>query len=307
MHNIIGIKLYKDPENLNRFLEDLKELNINSVFLGDAALNNPQLFNILNNKGFSTYYIHQTFYNPEYLKSHPTSYALTQTGEIAKDEWVEFICPTDRDYLNFLKSRLNHIVTEYNPTGISLDFIRQFIFWEKIFDSNSPRLVKSCCCPRCVTDGRNIEEIITDVVKELSSYIRTLREGIQVDLHSVPWMENEYTVDGLSLSGQNLGRIGNYVDFITPMCYSHMLMKSPTWINELVKNQHSSSGVPVIPAIQAKECYIDDPLTPKALEEILQEALKEPSKGVIVWSWDNITTGLKRHIFKRVVADYIGY
>lgn len=302
---MIGIKLYSIPEDVNGFLSNIKELNIDSLFLGEDALKSPDFFKLLKCNGLSCYYIFQTFYNPDYLKKNPDSYAITSSGEIARDEWVEFVCPTDRNYIDFIKDQLTTVIKKYNPTGISLDFIRQFIFWEKVIDSKSHRLVKSCCCSRCTQDSRSSEEIITDVVKELSNHIRSIKDGIIVDLHAVPWKLNEYDIDGYSICGQNLKEIGRFVDFITPMCYSHMLKKDPEWIKDIVVNHTNSSQVPIIPAIQAKECYLKEALTPEIFEDVLNNSLKEPSKGVIIWSWDDIKSDRKRETFRKIVTNYI--
>lgn len=299
---MIGIKIYEVPKNLESFFYKIKQLHVDSVFLGDAALESSDFMHLLNKKGIKTYFVFRTFYNPEYLKEHPESYALVEDGSIAIDEWVEFVCPTDPDYINYLLKRVEEVIIEYNPYGVSLDFIRQFIFWEKVLDKSSSRIKKACCCPRCSKDSRNSEEIITDIVRLLSEKAREIKPDIIVDLHAVPWKQNEYKINDLSLSGQNLKDISKYVNFITPMCYSHMLNKRSSWINELVKDQFEQAKIPVIPAIQAQKCYINDEITPENYKLILKAAIKAPSSGVIIWSWNNIRSGIKYDITKEILS-----
>lgn len=300
---MFAIKIYEVPSDLESFFNKIRQLKVDSVFLGDSAIKTKDFMQELNKRSIKTYFVFRTFYNPEYLKEHPDSYALVEDGTIAKDEWVEFVCPTNPDYINYLLNRIEQVINEYNPYGISLDFIRQFIFWEKVLDKNSFRIKKACCCSRCINDSRNNEEVITDIVKLLSEKARKVNPDIVVDLHAVPWKSDEYRVDGMSLAGQNLRDISKYVNFITPMCYSHMLNKSSSWINNLVRDQYNQAGIPIIPAIQAKECYFKEELTPEKYQSILEAAVKQPSSGVIIWSWDNISSGKKFDITKEVLSN----
>lgn len=297
---MLGIKIYEVPDDLNLFIEKIRDLHINSIFLGDSAIKDTRLINLLNSNGIDTYFVFQTFYNPDYLKEHPEAYAITENNNRAIDEWVEFVCPTNPQYIDFLIKRVESVINDYNPTGLSLDFIRQFIFWEKVYNSSSSRLVKSCCCSRCQNDNRDSEEVITDIVKLLSNKARQIKPDIIVDLHAVPWKKDEYNVGALSISGQNLSNIAKYVDFITPMCYTQMLKKEPEWINDLVIDQYNQTKLPVIPAIQASECYIDRKISNDEYKDILLNALKEPSAGIIIWKWDDIKSGEKYSITKKL-------
>lgn len=298
---MIGLKIYKSPSDYNEFINRINILKVDSVFVGDSAASDLSFQSFLKMQGKKIYYIFQTFYNPEYLKNHKESYAVTKNGNIAKDEWVEFVCPTDPLYQSELLTRLENIINKYDPDAISLDFIRQFVFWEKVYGEKSERLIESCNCKRCKSDPRSKYKIITDVVKKLSVKSRELKSDIIVDLHAVPWMKDEYNNAGLKIAGQDLKAISEYVDFITPMCYSHMLKKSPTWINEVVKDHNAQSGIDVIPAIQSRECYLSNPIRQDEYKEILLEALKSPSKGLIIWSWETISDNERFNITKDIL------
>jgi len=104
----------------------------------------------------------------------------------------------------------------------------------------------------------------------------------------VPWKEGEFNNSLLEIAGQDLNKLGSYVDFISPMCYSHMLKKEPNWINQVVKDHKKQSQISVIPAVQVKECYLTDKLTKNNLKKIIKESIKKPSGGIILWSWDYI-------------------
>ncbi len=299
---MLAIKLYNIPEDLLDFISKLKILNIDSVFLGDEASRSIELHKILLDHKIKRYFVFQTFYNPKYLNDHPESYSITSNGKQAIDEWVEFVCPTDREYQVELLSRLKSVIDIYDPDGISLDFIRQFIFWEKTYTESDKRVLSSCNCINCQQDPRNREEVITDVVKALSKRAREIKPNIIVDLHSVPWKKHEFRDGSISLSGQNLREISSFVDFITPMCYSHMLKKSNNWIHEVVQDHSEQGMLPIIPAIQAKECYLKEYISDDQYREILLSALTPPSAGVIIWSWDSISEGEKFNITKEIFS-----
>lgn len=301
---MIGLKIYNSPKDHNLFFEKIKQLGVDSIFVGDHAAADGIFQQKMKDYGIKIYYIFQTFYNPEYLKAHPDSYAITENGNIAKDEWVEFVCPTDPDYQKELIKRLESIINTYNPDAISLDFIRQFVFWEKVYNGESDKLVNSCKCSRCKNDIRSQSDIITDVVKKLSKKSRELKKNIIVDLHAVPWMQNEYNNAGINIAGQDLNAISEYVDFITPMCYSHMLKKSPSWINDVVKDHTFQSGIDIIPAIQSHECYLPNPVTEEEYKSILVNALKKPSKGIIIWSWETICENNRFNLTKEILSKF---
>lgn len=298
-----GLKIYRVPDDFESFIIKIKKLNIDSLFVGDDAAADLEFINKLKSTNIKVYFVFQSFYNPKYLEMNLSSYAITENGNRAEDEWVKFVCPTDPLYHIELKKRLKTTIELYEPDGISLDFIRQFVFWEKVLNGDSPRLVKSCSCPRCVSDKRESYEIITDIVKMLSNYSRELKKDIIVDLHAVPWLREEYNSAGINIAGQDLKSISKYVDFITPMCYSFMLKKDPMWINGVVKDHKKQSGTTVIPAIQAKECYLNDVLSDNEFERILNSALLEPSEGVIIWNWESIENSSKYDIALNVLGN----
>ncbi len=285
---MIGIKLYNVPNDMEYFIVSLKKLNIDTLFISSNVASDLDFIFTLKQMDYSIFYIFQTFYNPDYLLKHPEAYALTERGDRAIDEWVEFVCPNSDEYIDYLVDRLEDIIRSVNPTGISLDFIRQFIFWEKVHGEDSIRLVSSCRCKKCRADKRTVSEVITDVVKNLTNIGRKQNPDIIFSLHSVPWLRSEYNNGLVRLAGQDLNNLSDYVDFISPMCYSHMLKKDPNWISSVVTDHYNISGLKVIPAVQVKECYLTNKLDQTELSQIVKYSLQKPSSGVIFWSWEYI-------------------
>ncbi|MFX0124308.1 MAG: hypothetical protein ACFFAE_11770 [Candidatus Hodarchaeota archaeon] len=81
----------------------------------------------------TVFIIFPVFYDPEALERNPELYSITNKGEKAVDEWVKFVCPTRDDYRKSKVEKMKKIVTELDPDGLSLDFNRYFVFWEKIY------------------------------------------------------------------------------------------------------------------------------------------------------------------------------
>jgi hypothetical protein len=70
------------------------------------------------------------------------------------------------------------------------------------------------------------------------------------------------------------------------MTYAHMVKRSPSWVNSVVKDMDKVAGCRILPSIQVKEAYLSDILSVSEFRETLKEALKPPSSGVIFWSWE---------------------
>ena len=130
---IIGVKIYEYEGKLENLFEEWRFLGINTVFVSESLLSNQKFRDLAKKHSITTFVILPIFYNPEALKRTPDLYAITDKGEIAKDEWVEFVCPTREKFKEQRIADIKQIVQEFNPDGISIDFIRHFVFWEKVY------------------------------------------------------------------------------------------------------------------------------------------------------------------------------
>ena len=78
-----------------------------------------------------------TFYDSEFLAEHPDYFAIQKNGKQAKEEWVEFVCPSRSDFRKMKINQLKELVLHCQPDGVSIDFIRHFVYWEKIYQNFS--------------------------------------------------------------------------------------------------------------------------------------------------------------------------
>ena len=126
---IIGTKIYDPIDNLARLFRELKSARINTLVSSQKLNANPAFRLLAEKYAMKRFLIFPVFYAPEYLSEHPEHYAILQTGEIAKDEWVEFVCPAREEFRQLRIKQLKKRIHETNPDGISIDFIRHFAFY----------------------------------------------------------------------------------------------------------------------------------------------------------------------------------
>ncbi len=130
---IIGVKIYEYKGDFNLLFNKWKELGINTVFAGTELLSDSEFISLAKKNNIDTYVILPIFFSPEDLAKDSSLYAITRFGKIANQEWVKFVCPSDGKYRAGKIKFISDFVSKYHPTGISLDFIRHFVYWEKVY------------------------------------------------------------------------------------------------------------------------------------------------------------------------------
>lgn len=316
---IIGVKIYDHDGSLSELFKMWDELGINLVLASPTLAAKEDFMLQARDHGIRIFLIIPTFYNTEALDRDPNLYAITSEGQPAAEEWVRFICPNRMDYCRTHLDYLRKITRDLQPDGISLDFIRYFVYWEMVFpDQVYEDLPQTCFDEVCVnkferltgiqvpdscqnvTDragyvlSRHLDEwtnfkclTISDFVGEMVRAIRDVKPGIQINFHAVPWKSHDYQGAVRSIAGQDLAMIAPHVDYISPMCYAHMVKQPPEWVNEVVLDMaERGSPATMLPSIQVERAYLDTPLEPEAFRSSLIEALRPPSAGVILWSWE---------------------
>lgn len=190
------------------------------------------------------------FYNPEVLHKTPDLYAITATGEKAVEEWVEFVCPTREDYRKQRIALIKDIIREFDPDGISIDFIRYFVFWEKIYPERTlDSMVNTCFDSYCldkfqketgiripqrlasvpeksewILQNHRLEwtawkcEVIASMVREIAQEERKIKPEVLINIHAVPWRDRDFGGAIKIVAGQDLAAISEHTDFISPMC-----------------------------------------------------------------------------------------
>jgi uncharacterized lipoprotein YddW (UPF0748 family) len=315
---MIGVKIYAHEGSLSELFAEWGALGINTVFVSPALASKEPFMELARKQGISVFLILPIFYNPEELEKDSGLYAITDRGEKAKDDWVEFICPTRRDYLERRITDIKKLIRDLDPDGISLDFIRYFVFWEMVYPERTLDSIVDTCFDRSCLDrfqretGVKLPEglpkvadqarwiisehrrewtdwkcgVIDGVVGKIAEAAKAAKPEIVINIHTVPWRQKDFGGAIRIIAGQDLAALAGRTDMISPMCYWHMLKRNPPWIHEVVEDVYSQSKGRVIPSIQVGNAYLSETLSVKEFGEALKEALKPPSEGVVFWNWD---------------------
>ncbi len=317
---LIGVKIYDYNGNLPELFEEWKNLGINTVFTSASLDSNPEFRQLARQHKIATFIILPIFFNPGALHSNPDLYALTNQGKPAIEEWVEFVCPSREAYR---KGRIEYIINllrDLNPDGLSLDFIRHFVFWEKVYPDRKPGDIPNTCfddhCLQKFQNDRDIQipdtlknvqkiaewiknnclaewtewkcELITSMIRDIAAEARKIKPEIIINVHAVPWRQTDFDNSIKTVVGQDFSKIGAIVDIISPMTYAHMVQQKPEWVSSVTIDIARQVKCNVVPSIQVNKAYLDESLDLEEFEESLIEALKQPSAGVIFWSWDQL-------------------
>jgi len=318
---IIGVKIYEKQKNYEQLFREWSDMRINAAFISVALAYDEAFRKLALENDVKIFIILPIFFNSDALQEHPEWYAITQHGDPAKEEWVEFISPSNEVYRAQRIEFIQKVVQDTKPNGISLDFIRYFAYWEKIHDGRSLASIPNTSFDSAslaafqidnkieipeefqTTDARSTWILanhqkswtqwkcrqIFSMVKDIVRTAKAIQPELLINLHAVPWRENDFGGAIKKIAGQDFKQLAPMIDYISPMCYSHMLKRDAKWVSSVVNDIHGQVGdLPLLPSIQVKEAYLDEVLSLKEFEENLKAALHAPSKGVIFWSWAHL-------------------
>lgn len=333
---MVGVKIYERPPDLGALFSEWKSLGIGIAFASEALAGDAEFRKRAADQGVDVFVIAPVFHNPAALDRDPALAALTSTGAPARDDWVRFVCPSHAGYRAQRVREIADVVRRVRPRGVSLDFIRHFVFWEKVAPATRHGDIPNACfCPRCVSAfasraGIRIPESVTgtagtatwilahheaawtdwkvglvnSMAEEVVSAVRAVDPRIRVSIHAVPWRRTDFGGAILRSAGQDFPSLSRFADFLSPMCYAHMLERDPDWIHSVVVRLHDDSAAPILPSIQVGEAYRPGvPLTASEFEHQLREALRAPSRGVVLWNWESLAKEPeKRRVLREVLS-----
>lgn len=316
---IVGVKMYELPADLDRLFAQWRDLGVTAAFVSQAAAENERFRSIAKTSGIDVFVIVPVFYDPVALERDPSLVAITSTGREAREDWVEFVCPSRESYRSQRIEEVREMVARLRPDGLSLDFIRHFVFWEKVHPATlHSDIPNACFCSHCIeafSEETGIEipgtlnataeiadwilehnagpwtdwkiGLINSMAWDLARVAREKRPSIEINIHAVPWRRTDFGGAILRSAGQDFATLANYADYLSPMTYAHIVERPPDWIHSVVVRLDEESGAPILPSIQVKEAYRPGvEFTDAEFEQHLREALKVPSRGVIFWSWE---------------------
>ena len=331
---IYGVKIYEKTDSVEKLFQEWNEIGINTVFASEDFMSSPDFQKHRKKSSIQFFLISPVFYHPQHLKEHPEDYSIDQNGNKAIDDWVHFVCPSREDYL---KKRCEEIQTNMKkmlPDGVSIDFIRHFVFWEMVSPEKTIDSLPNCCfCENCLlkfqekysisipdslkTTSKKSQwilknhyqewekwktELIIQAAKTVIDSVHSVNPSCFTDLHIVPWRKSDYSGGLTAIAGQDIKKLSELADFLSPMCYTHMLKRSGIWVNQLISDHDSLSKIPIIPSIQAEKSYLNENFTLEEFQSALENALIPPSQGIIIWSWPALKSNPEKYnLFKNKI------
>jgi hypothetical protein len=330
---IFGAKIYEHEGDPEQLFAEWKKLGLNTAFVGRGLASQQEIRDAAASNSLELFVIFPVFFAPDELHSDPALYSVTADGQPAVDDWVEFACPTNPEFRRQRVREAVDTVTELQPDGLSIDFIRHFVFWEMVKPETDPKAMPDTCfCPRCLESfarktgfsapsedpveaavwirenadhewTRFKTDTITSMADEIITAVHMAQPGIKTNLHIVPWREHDFEYASERIAGQDHSRLGELADYLSPMCYSFMQYRETGWVSSVVADIDRRAGCPVLPSIQVASAYrTGEQLSLDEFESCLLEALKAPSAGVVFWSWDHIAADpAKAEVIQKVL------
>lgn len=333
---LFGIKVYDRCEDIQSSFRQWKEMGIDTIFPYPEHDQNVELVKYAAEYGIKLFLTIPVFHNPEQLKKKPSLYAVQANGEKAKYDWLEFVCPSKQAYTTRRIAYIHEIIDRLNPDGISLDFIRFFVFWEMVYPESDPDTIPQACFDEdCILEFEHYSKVelpeniktaqersawvlsnhpkewtewkchvIAETMRQISKSVKERKPDIGINVHTVPWRSDDFNGALERVAGQDLEKMSVHTDFISPMCYSHMLKREPVWIHSVVQDISRKAEKKIIPCIQVGNMYLSDELTPDHFEQSLFQAAKKPSHGIVMWSWKALDkSSVKKEIVRKFVRN----
>ena len=329
---IVAAKLFNklDADALQEKVEIAQRLGVvNQFLIFPEQVHRDGAAEVLNNSGIDLWLIAPIFYNDENAYSSANelkltsgrspNWAICDDGKVAHDEdWLTMVCPNDFEYLEHRIEYIKAAMRKCHFTGVSLDFMRHFVYWEETRPHTDPKTLRNACfCDVCIDDfaakesisitGNNTVEKanfikdryfkqwtaykcakIHETVEYILAELRVEFPDLKSNIHAVPWSNEDYDGAIRSIAGQDFSLLSKRLDQISIMTYNRMLERPAQWINNITYDVVSvvNSRVPVVPTIEgATSANVTD----SDFKDALINAVKPPSAGVVIWQFERLT------------------
>ncbi len=309
-----GIYLYNPNVEIDTFFTNCKKIGVNCVSSSDFFYNNKEFVGKAKQYGMNLVLNFPVFFDQKYLEKNPEYYCIDSEGKKAINGWLHFACPSQPDYFEHQKNKLKNWLEFVNPQMVTFDFLRFFVFWEKVYpDALYKDIVDGCYCDKCINDfqeSTNLKvkiksaewiknnllqewadwkcNVIERRLSELVTIVKQYDENILIGLKILPWSENDFNGAIRSIAGQNAEKLSKYVDVFIPMTYSHMLKREPGWINDITSEIHDRTGKQVLASIQIENLYLEERISVNEFMDMMKFGTMAPSSGVFLFHYDSI-------------------
>jgi hypothetical protein len=317
-----GIYLFNSNVEIDTFFRNCKKIGVNCISTNDFFYKNKQFVEKAKQNGINVILNFPVYFDQEYLEKNPEYYCIDSEGKKAMRGWLHFACPSQSDFFEYQKNKLKDWLEFVNPQMVSFDFLRFFVFWEKVYPHAKHKdIVDGCYCDKCISDFQkytnlNVEiksaewikdnflqewadwkcNVIEQRLSELVTIVKQHDENILIGLKILPWSENDFNGAIRSIAGQDAEMLSKYVDVFIPMTYSHMLKRKPSWINDITSEIHDRTGKQVIASIQIKKTYLEEKISDTEFIDMIKFGKMPPVSGTILFHYDYILNVDKKNL-----------
>ena len=310
-----GLFAFDPSVDADVFARACHEWGVDTAILHPGFFQDGRMSAALARAGIALWLNVPVFFDQAYLEAHPDCYAITSRGRKATESWLHFACPSREDLIERRVRELGDCLSKLEPAIVSLDFIRHFVFWEKVDLLGPPAAIEDgCYCELCLSSfgrfcGEAVESrtaaarvrselkgpwsewkcrTITAVAERLFAEARRLRPEARLAIKTVPWREQDLDGAIRSCAGQDVAALGRQVDMVAPMAFTHALRQTPEWKRALLAHVKAVGGKPVISYVQTEKLYRDEAITPEQFEAELAEALDESWAGTALFEYQQL-------------------
>ncbi len=310
------------------FARDCVDWGIDTPILSPALLADGAMAGALAARGLDVWLNLPVFHDPGYLEQHPDRYTITSRGRRAVEDWLHFACPSREETVEHVAATARRLLYRLQPTVVSLDFIRHFVFWERVdLDGPADAIEDGCYCAACLTAFRAfsgervgddpVAELrgplrkpwadwkcrrIAEVAERLFAEVRAACPGARLAIKTLPWRESDLAGAIRAAAGQDVPRLSRAVDLVAPMAFTHMLGRTPAWKRDLLAHVGTVTGRPVLSYVQAGAVYRPEPIPPEDFAAELLAALRPEYAGVAVFHYEQLAADPARaEILRRLL------
>ena len=330
MQKISSVFAFDPTIDANQFADDCREWNIDFAILHPGYFEDARMIDALQKNGIKLWLNFPVFYNPSFLAKNPEYYCITSKGRKAIHDWCHFVCPNRIDYIEQLLNESEVLAKRLQPTLMSLDFIRHFVFWEAVdLNDSADKIEDGCYCPICLDAftkysgfkipanspaeyirkkaskewGRWKTQRITDTANRFLKILCNASPDSKILIKTVPWRQGDLDGAIINSAGQDIAALGALVDGIVPMAFTHILRQTPAWKETLLQEVKSVTGKPVLSYLQTEKVYREEDISLHQFENELSTGLAGDNAGISIFCYEQLVKAPEK---TAILKKYLG-